>query len=124
MLELAVVPPNPLMIAGPSPKVLDPTTTFVAEVPRLIGVPDTVIAGAPGTSVWLPMTTFPAEFVGRPAMLAVLLPTTIRVPDGPSEIAVPATVTAGPPGTRVCEPIAIAPEGAALTVVVRTVAGN
>ena len=43
------VPPNPLTIAGPKPSVLDPTTTLVAAVPRVIGVPDTVTTeGAAG----------------------------------------------------------------------------
>ena len=44
-------------MAGVRSRVLLPMTTWVAAEFRLIGVPDTVIGGAPGVIVW-PATTY------------------------------------------------------------------
>ena len=43
--------------SSPSGIVLVPITTFLADGPRLIGVPDMNTAGAPGVIVW-PLTTY------------------------------------------------------------------
>ena len=48
-------------LAGERPMVLLPTTTCEPKGARLIGVPDTVTAGAPGTIIWLPTTNCDAE---------------------------------------------------------------
>ncbi len=50
---------------------LDPTTTLVAAAPRLIGVPDTVMAGPPGTSVCDPIAMAPDGAAGLEATATV-----------------------------------------------------
>ena len=96
--------------------VLLPMTARVAPGARLIGVPDTVIAGDPGISVWPPITYAPAalavkvwppivnkggEGVGAGKRNMVLLPMTARVAPGARLMGVPDTVIAGDPGMSV-----------------------
>jgi hypothetical protein len=122
--EFAVIVFEPIVMTGgglfcgPMAAVLDPITTAVAPGAKLIGVPETVIAGPPGTRVCDPIMKFVAEFAvivfeptvmtGRglfcAAMAAVLDPTTIAVAPGAKLIAVPETVIAGLPGARVWDP--------------------
>ena len=105
--------PSPLKIAGPRSAVLVPTTTFVPAVPRLIGVPDTVIA-LPGVSVWPATMTLPCAFVektcnelaGRGTVRVLPPMTRLGAPPegpgvGPNDSTVPETVMGGPPGMRV-----------------------
>ena len=102
--------------AGKRGMVLLPMTARVAPGARLIGVPDTVIAGDPGTSVWPPITYAPAalavkvwppivdnggEGVGAGKRDMVLLPMTARVAPGARLMGVPDTVIAGDPGMSV-----------------------
>lgn len=112
-------PPRADIIIGPSAIVLDPTTTSVALVARLITSPEIVRAGPPGRSVCVPMTKAEAEFsvivgplLGRVRTAAgggfvgwgkvgrrfVLEPMTMAVAEGAREMGVPEIVIAGPPG--------------------------
>jgi hypothetical protein len=100
------------MIILPNGVVVPPTTTCVAPGASEIGVPDTVIAGAPGISVWVPMTKSDWAFAVMVCPLIVSWagavgadpPRTIAVPAGGREIVAPFTVMAEPPGESVCEP--------------------
>ena len=102
--------------AGNRDTVLLPMTTRVAPGARLMGVPDTVIVGDPGVSVWPQITYAPAALavnvwepivkggresgaVGKRVM--VLLPMTARVAPGARLMGVPDTVIAGDPGMSV-----------------------
>src|SRR5204862_5751193 len=101
----------------------------------LIGVPETVMAGPPGTRVWPPTTNVPPEFAvivcpptvstpPLPMIGTVLDPTTTAVPPGARLIGVPAVVMAGPPGETVWPPTAKPPAEFAVMVwppAVRTV---
>lgn len=96
-----------------------PTTMSDALGARLSTCPDTVIAGPPGTSVWLPMTKAEWLFsvivgpfgrvttVGDPGLggcvgrAIVALPTTTALEDGASEMGVPSTVIGAAPGYSV-----------------------
>lgn len=94
---------------------------------RLIGVPETVAAGPPGTRV-VPSTTIAdnsAVRVNPPAVKtceandltgrSMLEDPIIRTPEGPKEIGVPEMVTAAPPGRRV-EPASSKPVDWAVNV--------
>ena len=107
--------------------VLEPTTTAVACAARVIGVPDTVMAGPPGSSVWPAMIYSEAEFsvavvpasvsdggsvpgdrapswsprFGATARGIVLDPTMTAVACDARLMGVPDTVMAVPPGLSV-----------------------
>ena len=96
--------------------VLLPMTARVAPGATLMGVPETVIAGDPGVSVWPPITYAPAALavkvwepivnkgrggVGVGNRDTVLLPMTTRVADDARLMGVPDTVIAGDPGMSV-----------------------
>jgi hypothetical protein len=114
-----VTPPR--FFGGGMPKVLVPITIAVALGARLIGVPETVIWGPPGTRVWEPMINWLAEFAVRvcePTVMTgaapgpfcgvraiVLVPTTMAEPPGAKLTGVPKAVICGPPGMRVWLPI-------------------
>ena len=95
---------------------LEPMTAAEASGARLMGVPDTVIAGAPGTRVWLPIMYAPAALgvmvwepivrkgereAGEGRRDIVWLPITACVASGARLMGVLDIVMAGPPGMRV-----------------------
>lgn len=96
--------------------VLVPITTFLVEGSRLIGVPDMVMAGAPGVIVW-PFTTYCEALSGVMTSLpkvndgkadgsgslsgTVWVPITTFFAEGARLIGVPDMVTAGAPGVIV-----------------------
>lgn len=94
-----------------------PIARAVPEGRSEIGIPDTVIAGAPGMIVWPlrirselgPRVTVKAPIVkvsgaGVAAVGTgnVELPTAITIPEGRREMGVPEIIRAGPPGVIVC----------------------
>src|SRR5436190_392865 len=91
--------------------------TYVALGAGLSFVPEMVMAGPPGTTVWLPITNPPAEFavIVCPAIFStigivllaigtVLIPIMSAVAPGARLITVPETVMAGPLGLSVWPP--------------------
>jgi len=110
--------------------VLDPTTTAVAPGARLIGVPEIVMAGLPGASVWPPTVISPVGFavtvsppmvrtVGMPLLPiigTVLDPRMTAVALVARLITVPETVMAGLPGAIVWPPTIRPPTGSAVMV--------
>ena len=117
------------MVAGARSCVLLPITTCVADGARLSRVPETVIAGPPGMSVWPAMVYFEllsAVYVLEPKVngggvipgdrLLVMLPMITCVAAGARLIGVPDTVIAGPPGIRVLSAITYAPAALAVKV--------
>ena len=99
---------------GKSSSVLVPMIALRPFVARLMGVPETVIAGPPGMSVCPSMMYWDKLFavkisesnvIGGGVMLGprlrVLLPITTCVALGARLSRVPETVIAGPPGMRV-----------------------
>ena len=82
--------------------VLSSRTTAVAEGARDTGVPDMLIAGAPGTRVW-PSIMYSASEEGD--IGTVLLAMTTKLAESAREITVPKMVIAASPGIRVWLPI-------------------
>ena len=118
---VTVDPPN-VMTAGtgvgaaPRTIVEVPMTMFEAYGAKEMGVPEIVIAEAPGTTVCVPMTALDCPFrviidptkvvnAGAELIFIVELPTTRFATDGPRDIGVPDMVIAGPPGISVCVPM-------------------
>ena len=103
-------------MAGASPIVLLPTIICVPSGARLIGVPETVIAGAPGVSI-RPAIVYSellfAVIISAPTVNAgalvelrtIVLPAmTIALPEGARETSVPCRLIGGAPGVSVWLP--------------------
>ena len=113
MTELPIViKGKEVVVVGPDimGKVLLPTTTAYAEGAREMRVPDMVMAGAPGISVWLPIKyseallgsiVVPSRVSGGRGV-ALAMSATVMLPEGARASGVPETVISGPPGRNVC----------------------
>lgn len=111
MTELPmVIKGREVVVVGPDVmgKVSLPTTTAYAEGAREMRVPDMVMAGAPGFSVWLPIKyseallgsiVVPSRVSGGRGV-ALAMSATVMLPEGAREINVPETEIMDP-GTRV-----------------------
>lgn len=93
--------------------VLVPIMMAVGMDARLTSVPEIVIAGAPGVTVWEPMTMGPSPAVGLDwaawVIGMVLVPITIAVGIDARLTGVPEMVIAGAPGVMVWEPMTMGP---------------
>ena len=137
---VTTIPPGRVSTAGvagravPRGTVKDPIMTAVAPRARETGVPDNVIAEAPGTRVCELKTKAEDEswvMVDPPGSVRTTRgagsrgivddPMTTTVAAGATETGVPDNVIAGLPGRRVCVPITKAEDGLAVMGVSETV---